>query len=197
MERRYPENVDLIKSLCRQAGKLLKQTQLPQQVDVLMEVFPYAASLACAHGMWHIMHPEDNAGPFHEDRLMFSAVNALGHRLDIGEVLEPYPFEEFYYNSSFKKEIEYCFALGMMYETAYLEKEDSIWTRLRQLSEEYDNWEEDAIPRMSCDECRQLKTRYDEEIQAFKFAVGYIPGVVGEKRKAIEHCCEHIEINSH
>ena len=45
--------------------------------------------------------------------------------------------------------------------------------------------------------CRQLKTRYDEEIQAFRFAVGYIPGVVGEKRKAVEHCCEHIEINSH
>lgn len=197
MENRYPENTDLIKSLCRQGGKLLKQTQLPHQVDVLVDVFPYAASLACAHGMWHILHPEDNAGPFHEDRLMFSAWNALGHRLDAGEILEPFPFVEFYYNSSFMNEITYCFALGMMYEKAYMEKSNNIWKRQRQLSDEYENWDMEAPTTMSYEDCCQLKGKYDEEIRSFKFAVGYIPEVVIEKRKIIEHCCEHIEINSH
>lgn len=187
---------EIVVKLCKQAGKLLKKTRLPQHVNTLFEVFPYAASIACAHGMWHILHEEQQAGPFHEDRIMFSAWNALGHRLDIGESLEPYPFEAFYYNSCFGKEIVFCFALGMMYEMDYLSKAVSIWERYDQLFKEYEEWDIEYCPTMSHEVCSKLKRKYDEEIETFWFAIGRVPDIVWEKKKAVEHCYENIQIHN-
>ena len=193
----YPKDEARTKALCRQGGKLLRSLELPAQVKELLEQFPYAASMACAHGMWHIIDKELEAGPFHEDRLMFSASNALGHRLEIGEILEPYPFIEFYNNSRYSKEIEFCFSLGMMYELDNQNKTNYIQTKFSQLVEEYEAWT--VFPfaaKMSVQTCFALRNKYEDERDAIRFAVGYVPAIIEEKIKAMNQCDVDLVLHS-
>lgn len=193
----YPKDEARTKALCRQGGKLLRSLELPAQVKELLEQFPYAASMACAHGMWHIIDKEMEAGPFHEDRLMFSASNALGHRLEIGEILEPYPFIEFYNNSRYSKELEFCFALGMMYELDYLNNSNYISEKFSQLIAEYEEWSGyPFIATMSIPVCFALRNKFEDERDAIRFAVGYVPAIIEEKIKAMKQCDVDLVLHS-
>ena len=125
-------------SMCRQAGKLLKELShsLPSRVVEMVEQFPYSSSLICAVGMeeYYSYRTNPRAGIYRDSEILqggFCEKIELGlHELITmgASEIEALPSIDLLY-TLYAAESQVCFHIGLAYEYEVIHKEKGIIER--------------------------------------------------------------------